>query len=304
MSEHRTQRRARFWLAVGGVSVAATVLPVPARSEAAPILPPGNGAIIAIVIDDTVDGARLDEFLTLGAPITYAVFPFQRRSAVASGKIKAAGAEAIIHLPIDGRPTKPGGWYLGVRWKQREVDEWVDRAFRSVPDAVGANNHRGSTWNIRAMRQLMRRLYQRNLFFMDSWTVFNTVAYAAAVEQGMPSRINNLFLDYRADVDYTERRLYKLAAIAKRYGSAIGIGHLQRRSTYLALKRAIPVLLANGYRILPLSQVTNRPYTSSVRRRLTPPFPTTTTSTTTTTPTSSTPTATAAAPVVTAGNPG
>lgn len=260
--------------------VLATVVPVPARSEAAPTLPPGDGAVIAIVIDDTVDGARLDEFLTLGAPITYAVFPFQRRSKIASGKIKAAGAEVIMHLPIDGRPTKPGGWFLGVLWKQRQVDEWVDRAFRSVPDAVGANNHKGSTWNVRAMRQLMRRLYQRNLFFMDSVTVQNTAAYAAAIEQGMPPRINNLFLDYRADVDYTERRLYKLAELARKHGSAIGVGHVQRRSTYLALKRAIPVLLANGYRILPLSQVTNRPYTSAARRRLPPPYPTTTTSTT------------------------
>lgn len=269
-----------------GVSLAVmagVVAPTYAPSEAAPLLPDGNGAVIAIVIDDTVDGARLDEFLTLGAPITYAVFPFQRRSRQASAKVKAAGAEAIIHLPIDGRPTRPGGWYLGVRWTQGQVNEWVDRALRSVPDAVGANNHRGSTWNIRAMRQLMRRLYQNNLFFMDSWTVFNTVAYAAAVEQGMPSRINNLFLDTRADVDYTVGRLYKLAAIAKRHGSAIGIGHVQRRSTYLALKKAIPVLLASGYRILPLSEVTNRPYTSTVRRRLTPPYPTTTTSTTTTT---------------------
>ncbi len=268
-----------------GVSLAVMaglVAPTYAPSEAAPLLPDGNGAVIAIVIDDTVDGARLDEFLTLGAPITYAVFPFQRRSRQASAKVKAAGAEAIIHLPIDGRPTRPGGWYLGVRWTQGQVNEWVDRALRSVPDAVGANNHRGSTWNIRAMRQLMRRLYQNNLFFMDSWTVFNTVAYAAAVEQGMPSRINNLFLDTRADVDYTVGRLYKLAAIAKRHGSAIGIGHVQRRSTYLALKKAIPVLLASGYRILPLSEVTNRPYTSTVRRRLTPPYPTTTTSTTTT----------------------
>ena len=274
---------------IGLALVASVAAPTYAPSEATPLLPDGNGAVIAIVIDDTVDGARLDEFLTLGVPITYALFPFQRRSREASAKVKAAGAEVIIHLPIDGRPTRPGGWYLGVRWTQAQVNEWVDRAFRSVPDAVGANNHRGSTWNIRAMRQLMRRLYQRNLFFMDSWTVFNTVAYAAAVEQGMPSRINNLFLDTRADVDWSVGRLYKLAAIAKRHGSAIGIGHVQRRSTYLALKKAIPVLLASGYRILPLSQVTNRPYTSTVRRRLTPPYPTTTTSTTTTTTTTTLP---------------
>lgn len=272
-------------LALATVIAAAAVVPSAPRVASAKPLPDGNGAIIAIVIDDVVDGARLDAFLTLDAPITYALFPFQRRGASASAKVIAAGGEVIIHTPVSSRKTRPGSWYLGRNWTQAQVDEWVDRAIASVPGAVGANNHKGSTTSIRAMRHLMQRLYQRGLFFMDSVTVPQTVAYAAAQELGMPSRINNAFLDNKADAHYTEQRIYGLAIQAAKHGMAIGIGHLQRKSTLEALRKAIPVLLAHGYVIKPLSEVTSYPNSKNIRRILPGPHPTTTTSTTTTTTT-------------------
>lgn len=256
------------------------IIPTAPRVVSALPLPDGNGAVIAIVIDDVVDGARLEQFLTLNAPITYALFPFQRRGASASAKVIAAGGEVIIHAPVSSNRTKPGSWYLGRNWTQAQVDEWVDRAIASVPGAVGANNHRGSTTSIRAMRRLMQRLYQRGLFFMDSVTVGATVAYAAAQELGMPSRINNVFLDNKADAQYVEQRIYKLARQAASHGTAIGIAHLQRGTTLEALRKAIPVLLARGYIIKPLSEVTSFPSSGAIRRTLPPPHPTTTTSTT------------------------
>lgn len=277
---HETARKRFGRFALAGSLVAAIIVPAAPRVAAAAPLPYGNGAVIAIVIDDVVDSARLDAFLTLDAPITYAVFPFQRRGASAAEKVIAAGGEVIIHTPITSNRSKPGSWYLGRNWTQAQVDEWVDRAIASVPGAVGANNHRGSTTSIRAMRALMQRLYQRGLFFADSLTVYTTVAYAAAQELGMPSRINNGFIDTVANAKWTEQRIYGLARRAAQTGSAIGIGHLQRPSTLVALRRAIPVLRANGYVIKPLSEVTSYPNTSRIRRTLPGPYPTTTTTTT------------------------
>jgi polysaccharide deacetylase 2 family uncharacterized protein YibQ len=118
-------------------------------------------------------------------------------------------------------------------------------------------------------------------FFMDSVTVPDTVAYAAALEAGMPSRINNSFLDTTATVKYTRGRILGLAIHASKKGTAIGIGHLQRPTTLQALREAIPILLARGYRIVPLSEVTNTPNSARTRTVL-PPLPTTTTTTTTT----------------------
>lgn len=261
------------------------VIPVAPNVVEAAAIPDGNGAVIAIVIDDVVDGRNLEAFLRLvDAPITYAVFPFSRGSARASAKVIEAGGESIIHLPIRLRRSRPGGWFLSPGWKQEQMDDWVDRAVASVPGAVGANNHMGSTTNVRAMRAVMARLNHHRLFFMDSITVPETVGYAAALEAGMPSRINNSFLDNIADVKYTRGRILGLAKTARKRGSAIGIGHLQRRTTLQALREAIPILIARGYRIVPLSALTNVPNSGRTRTTL-PPLPTTTTSTTTSTTT-------------------
>ena len=261
----------------------ASALPfAPASAEATPI-PYGYGAPIAIVIDDVVDGRNLEAFLKLDAPITYAIFPFSAGSARASAKVIAAGAEPIIHLPVRVRRSRPGGWFLTPGWTQEQMDDWVDRAVASVPGAVGGNNHMGSTTNVRAMRALMARLVFHGLFFMDSLTVQDTVAYAAALEAGLPSRINNSFLDTTATVTYTRGRILGLAIHASKKGTAIGIGHLQRRTTLQALREAIPILIARGYRIVPLSEVTNTPNSARTKTVL-PPAPTTTTTTTTTVP--------------------
>ena len=62
----------------------------------------------------------------------------------------------------------------------------VHSAVASVPGAGGANNHMGSTTNVRAMRAVMARLNHHRLFFMDSITVPETVGYAAALELPEP----------------------------------------------------------------------------------------------------------------------
>ena len=259
------------------------VLPIAPHRVEAVRFPDGHGATIAIVIDDVVDGRNLEAFLRLvDAPITYAIFPFSRASGRASAKVIAAGGEPIIHLPIRVRKSRPGGWFLAPGWTQEQMDDWVDRAVASVPGAVGTNNHMGATTNVRAMRAVMARLNFHRLFFMDSITVYDTVAYAAALEAGMPSRINNSFLDNIADVKYTKGRILGLAVRASKKGTAIGIGHLQRKSTLQALREAVPFLMAHGYRIVPLSELTNQPNSPRTKTTLPPP-PTTTTAPTTTT---------------------
>ena len=54
-----------------------------------------------------------------------------------------------------------------------------------------------------------------------------------------------MFLDNKADVAYTEGQLREAAAIAKRTGSAIAIGH-PRPTTLEAVRAMIPELQAEG----------------------------------------------------------
>lgn len=251
------------------VAALSLVISAPSPAEALDI-PEGHGAVIAIVIDDVLDNRKLDAFLELDAAITYAVFPFSRGGAHASERIREAGGEVIVHLPVTSRRSRTSGRKLGPGWPAAAVEAFVERALASVPGAVGMNNHKGSTTNVRSMRRLMAALKERDLFFLDSVTVENTVGYAAALEAGMPSRINNIFIDGQGSVLSARRSLVRLARMAAAAGSAIGIGHLQRPSTAAVLREFIPLLKAKGYVILPLSQVTSVPnhWTRNVPRTL------------------------------------
>jgi len=264
---HRAVRRVAM-LSVIGVALA-TLFPVAVTPSTAWALPDGNGAVIAIVIDDVVDNGRLSTFLRIDAALTFAVMPFAAGAMHADRRIADAGREVIAHLGVTSNQARTSGPRLGRGWSSAQVDAWVARALVRVPHAVGANNHMGSTTNVTAMRRLMAALVARNLFFLDSVTVRRSVAYAAALEAGMPSRINNNFIDGSGTVSSARSHLYGLALRARKQGSAIGIGHLQRATTAEALRQVIPVLERHGYRILPLSQVTSVPAPgSAIPRRL------------------------------------
>lgn len=112
-------------VALALASVLPSVLFAATPSAEAFVIPDGHGAVIAIVIDDVLDNHKLDAFLELDAPLTYAVFPFSRGGAHASERIRNAGGEVIVHLPVTSRRSPPRGRKLGPNWPARAVDTFV-----------------------------------------------------------------------------------------------------------------------------------------------------------------------------------
>jgi polysaccharide deacetylase 2 family uncharacterized protein YibQ len=107
------------------------------------------------------------------------------------------------------------------------------------------------------MDRLLRGLQARGLYFLDSVTTQQTVGYATALRLGMPSRINNVFLD---DNESSARgQLLQLARLAAAHGTAIGIGHVSRPWVLRNLQALAAPLAAKGYRFASLGTVTNRP---------------------------------------------
>ena len=101
----------------------------------------------------------------------------------------------------------------------------------------------------------MRVLKERDLFFLDSLTSAKSVAYNTAREHGIPAARNSVFLD--ADTDdaaVVEERLRRLVAIAKKNGSAIGIGH-PTSWTVKALKDSEAYLKNAGVELVYVSQL-------------------------------------------------
>ena len=225
-------------------------------------LPAGNGASIAVVVDD-VGGADtyLGDYLALPVPVTFAVMPLTGNATADDARIAAAGRAVLVHvpLPIAGNLHPAGG--LGIDATAAQAAEFVATAKRRVPHAVGANNHQGSlgTSTPALMQVLMPTLQRAGLWFLDSVTSQQTVGYATALSLGMPSRLNNVFLDNEDSDAAARHQLLELARLAAVNGSAIGICHVHRPYQLHALQQVAGALVERGYRFRPLTEVTNRP---------------------------------------------
>jgi polysaccharide deacetylase 2 family uncharacterized protein YibQ len=102
----------------------------------------------------------------------------------------------------------------------------------------------------------MTVLARRDRFFIDSRTNAASLAESIATQRGVATAGRDVFLDNRADVAYTEGQLRIAAAIAKRDGSAIAIGH-PRPTTLVAVRAMIPELEADGITFVQAAELTH-----------------------------------------------
>ena len=224
-------------------------------------LPDGNGARIAIVVDDAggVEGSLAD-YLALPLPLTVAVIPTFDHATSHAERAHAAGKEVILHLPLSNHVDHGDGvTRLAGTETPEVVDAFVQAAVDRVPYAIGANNHEGSFGSTlpELMRPLLASLQKRGLFFLDSVTTQRSVGYAVEGELGMDKRVNNQFLEPELTDENSRVAVLHLALLASKSGSGIGICHVYHPYALHALQAVAAQLRARGYVFVPLSQVTN-----------------------------------------------
>jgi polysaccharide deacetylase 2 family uncharacterized protein YibQ len=88
---------------------------------------------------------------------------------------------------------------------------------------------------------ILQRLKERNLFFVDSRTTANTVAYDIARRLNIPAAERHVFLDVELDENYIKEKLIELFRLAQRNGMAVGICH--------PLPETLKVLKENFHRV-------------------------------------------------------
>ena len=208
---------------------------------------------IAIVIDDFGYQERdlILSFCALPQPITFSIFPGEKHTAWIARQAIEKNHGVMVHLPMEpiGYPAHdPGPNAILSDYAPEKIAELTQNALASVPHAKGMNNHMGSrvTQNFEAMKTVLRVVKQWDFFFVDSVTSPESVAYATARDMGIPSGRNAMFLDIAEDEDAVVKRLYRLAARARREGTAIGIGHA-KPNTLHALQRMLPELAEQGF---------------------------------------------------------
>lgn len=216
---------------------------------------------IALIIDDLGNrheaGKRV---VSLPGPVACAFLPYGPYTDFLARQAHANNKEVLLHLPmqaVEPAPVMLGQGVLTLDMTEQQFRATLDYDIAAVPHLSGLNNHMGSllTRHPGTMAWLMDAMAQRgDLFFVDSRTTSATVAEQLAVEYGIPNTIRNVFLDNEPNPAAVRAQFRKLVAMAKRNGTALGIGH-PYPGTLEVLAVELRRLEQQGVQLIPVSRL-------------------------------------------------
>jgi polysaccharide deacetylase 2 family uncharacterized protein YibQ len=233
----------------------------PSNSAAVLASPTHSPALIAIIIDDLGDQLVLGRrAVALAAPVTCAVMPHTRFGALLAREANASGKEVMLHLPMQPMDMQriAGQGEISLENGRAQLREILEHNLNTIPHVVGVNNHMGSliTRHPGHMGWLMDELFRRgDLFFVDSVTTPASVAYAAALEHGVPAARRHVFLDDDPCAEAISAQFERLKKEAAARGYAVGIGH-PYPTTLAFLETVFKDARQNSeFRIVPVSTI-------------------------------------------------
>ena len=203
---------------------------------------------MAVVIDDL--GYAAPELVTrlcsLPVPFSVAVLPYLEHTKTSADIAHRLGKEIMLHLPMEpvgfpGPGRDPGPNAVLYNLPEPEIRRRVRLALDEIPHRVGVNNHMGSrlTPDRERMGWILQELKARKLFFVDSRTEKESVAYEVAVQQGIPSAQRRVFLDDDKAFPEMEKQWERALKLAEKDGSVLIIGHIYPE-TVAALEKLVP----------------------------------------------------------------
>jgi polysaccharide deacetylase 2 family uncharacterized protein YibQ len=207
---------------------------------------PGPQLKIAIIIDDMGYNRRsIDDAVAVNLPLTLAIIPFTPQARETAEIAHRNNLEVIMHLPLESineNNSMSGIVLTGM--EEEAILSILDQDLADIPYIRGVNNHMGSRvttdWTI--MRIILERLKEKSLYFIDSMTTPNSVAFKMARSLNVPSARRDVFLDVELNRDYILNQLKALFRHADKNGTAVGIGH-PSEMTLSVLKDHLPQLL-------------------------------------------------------------
>lgn len=223
---------------------------------------------LAIIIDDFGGWSRdgVDDMLAIPAPLTCAIMPCLDNTQGDCEKAHAAGKEIILHMPLEAHKKLPENWYGNLYVKNSDspqvAKQKVQQGFESVKYAKGMNIHiaSGVCQNKTLMRAIMEQSQEQNMFFVDSFTHPKSVCKSVAQDLKIPFGVRTEFLE-KAGVksyDNAKNELKRMCEHAKRFGTAIAIGHVGMeggKTTARAISDMLPFIKARGVELCFVSQI-------------------------------------------------
>jgi polysaccharide deacetylase 2 family uncharacterized protein YibQ len=237
----------------------------PAEPRKPPAAPPeypeieDKGSLIFVIDDVGNSLEQLENYLKIPFPITFAVMPDRKYTAESIGMIRAAGREYVLHQPMEalgGQDPGESAIYTGMT--ETEVIGILEHNFSQMPDAVGMNNHMGSkaTSDERVMDAVMKYLGKKDLFFLDSYTISNSLGEEAAARYNVSYlKRNSMFLDNDKDRESILNALEEGKKSAGKKGHAVMIGHVMSDDLAEVLLELYPDFIEDGFSLREISEI-------------------------------------------------
>ena len=216
---------------------------------------------IAIIIDDMgYSREALNAIRAMDTPMTIAILPFSPLAEETAELANDSRLEVILHLPLepiqengaDGR----GSGFINSHMTAEAVKATLKADLDNVPHIKGVNNHMGSriTTNEPIMRIILEGLKDQGLYFVDSRTTGESIAYKIAQELRIPSAFRHIFLDNDLQEDAIKKQLIKLFRHAQKNGFAVAIGH-PYAETLSVLKKHLALMEKYHCQAVTVSQI-------------------------------------------------
>jgi polysaccharide deacetylase 2 family uncharacterized protein YibQ len=221
---------------------------------------------VAFVIDDWgYSKKNLELLFQIHRPITIAVLPNLNYSKEIAEEVGQNGRlhDIILHLPLESESNAtPELNTIRCSMGKEKIVSILKKDIESLPGIIGVSNHQGSraTKDKNTMKVIFTELKKRKLFFLDSMTSPKSVCKDIAHNTGLRFARRDVFLDLTDKKDsklfksHIKKQIEELIDIAKKEGSAIGIGH-NNRITLEVLRDAILELERQRIRIVPLKRL-------------------------------------------------
>jgi polysaccharide deacetylase 2 family uncharacterized protein YibQ len=229
------------------------------QRNARPFVEASGTPVVAIVIDDLgLDHIRTEHALALDHTVTTAFMTYAEKLPQWLDRARAGQHELLVHVPMqpESASVDPGPNALTVSLSQDEILRRLRWGLERMDGYVGVNNHMGSrfTSDAAGMRVVLDELKARGLLFLDSRTTPHSACGPIAASLALPFASRNVFLDDVTTVSAVQKQIQILEGVARRHGTAIGIGH-PHDATLTALAEWLPQAEARGVVVAPLTSV-------------------------------------------------
>jgi len=225
---------------------------------------PGSRGTLVFVIDDAGHNLwQLEPFLRIPGPITIAVLPGLPYSTRAAAMVKAAGAELILHQPMEALGSlDPGPGAIRADMDDTAIRQQIRRNLAELPGVVGMNNHMGSrsSADARIMAAVLDEARAAGIYYLDSLTTGDSVVHSVASLMRQSTWERSVFLDNIPDKSSILNYVAEGTKIAEKRGYAIMIGHVWSAELAQTLSELYPSLVDQGFSLSTISRIMMESY--------------------------------------------